>query len=658
MKKWIPIYLSSVAITTGLIVILSLASFWIPQTGTPRAEASVLPTFASCSALSEELSKVQSRSVRRGGVMELDLPAPNATTALDSSGSAQPSYSSTNIQVEGIDEPDLVKSDGKYLYSISDQGLTITKAYPAEQARVLSRTLFSQFMPQQLLLFKDRLLVIGTRVEQQVKNVPLPEGGEGSAMKRDQSVSTDPSSLTSFELWDVSNRENPKRIRVTEFEGNLVSARQISDHVYVVMNKFVYQNAERMIPMFGDRVNPDSDQTTTFAPAVNCDQVAYFDPIASSNLMTIASLSMSDPQEDVEKLVIAGSGQNIYASGKYLYVAERLYDNNWGVILENVVPAKDSQTVVHRFALKDGGVRYAGNTPVPGTVLNQFSMDESKGMFRIATTVGQVSRDAVTSKNNVYVLDPGFAITGRLEDLAPGEKIYSARFIGDRGYLVTFQKVDPLFVIDLSEPTNPTVLGKLKIPGYSDYLHPYDATHLIGIGKDAVASEQGNFAWYQGLKLALFDVSDPENPKQLHQEIIGDRGTDSPVLTDHKAFLFDRQKNLLVLPVTLAQISDDAKKDVDAVMGTPLYGDYVYQGAYVYRLTLDDGFELRGRITHVSDEDQFEKLGSFFPNVNEAVMRSMYIEDALYTLSNQKLKIHSLSDLTEVKTLDLVDSAI
>ncbi|NIP67558.1 hypothetical protein GWM83_02345, partial [Candidatus Bathyarchaeota archaeon] len=113
---------------------------------------------------------------------------------------------------------------------------------------------------------------------------------------------------------------------------------------------------------------------------------------------------------------------------------------------------------------------------------------------------------------------------GRLEDLAPGEKIYSARFMGDRGYLVTFRKVDPLFVLDLSQPTNPKVLGKLKIPGYSDYLHPYDENHIIGVGKETVAAEQGDFAWYQGVKISLFDVTDVEDPREIDKYEIGDRG--------------------------------------------------------------------------------------------------------------------------------------
>ncbi|MDI6884716.1 MAG: beta-propeller domain-containing protein, partial [Hadesarchaea archaeon] len=163
-------------------------------------------------------------------------------------------------------------------------------------------------------------------------------------------------------------------------------------------------------------------------------------------------------------------------------------------------------TIIHKISIANGTIEYKSQGEVPGQVLNQFSMDEYQGYFRIATTTGWMGQ------NNVYVLDGNLDIVGRLEGLAPGESIYSARFIGSRAYLVTFKKVDPLFVIDLEDPKNPRALGELKIPGYSDYLHPYDETHLIGVGKDTV--DMGSFAWYQGIKIALFDVSDPENPRE------------------------------------------------------------------------------------------------------------------------------------------------
>src|SRR3989338_2964753 len=151
--------------------------------------------------------------------------------------------------------------------------------------------------------------------------------------------------------------------------------------------------------------------------------------------------------------------------------------------------------------------------------------------------------------------------------------------MGERAYLVTFVNIDPLFVIDLSNPANPAVLGELKIPGYSDYLHPYDDTHLIGIGKDAAPSDRDDFAYYQGLKLSLFDVSDVSSPKEIDSFSIGDRGSESFALHDHHAFLFSREKNLLVIPVTEAKVDPS---DYVGEIPQSAYGKTVFQGAYVF----------------------------------------------------------------------------
>src|SRR3989338_2141236 len=216
-------------------------------------------------------------------------------------------------------------------------------------------------------------------------------------------------------------------------------------------------------------------------------------------------------------------------------------------LIQLEIAREQDKSVIHRIALSSGAIDYKGSGEVPGRPLNQFSMDESGGYFRIATTSQQNQLRDGSSSNNVYILDSALKITGRLEGLAKGERIYSARFIGERGYMVTFKKVDPLFVIDLT-PTNPRVLGELKIPGFSDYLHPYDENHIIGVGKETGENEWGGIST-KGVKVALFDVTDVEKPKLVDQYEIGEQGTDSEALQDHKAFLFDKDKKLLVLPV-------------------------------------------------------------------------------------------------------------
>ena len=286
-------------------------------------------------------------------------------------------------------------------------------------------------------------------------------------------------------------------------------------------------------------------------------------------------------------------------------------------------------------------------------------MDEYDGFFRIATTIGHSWSSDTQSTNNIYILDEALQRISEIEDIAPGEEIYSARFMGERAYLVTFKKIDPFFTIDLSDPYHPEILGKLKIPGYSDYLHPYDEDHIIGIGKETVEpleEEQEwrniDFAWYQGLKIALFDVSDFDNPQEIAKVVIGDRGTDSPALSDHKAFLFDKEKELLVIPVSLYTIDNEIKQQQGNYTGS-LYGEYTFQGAYVYNLNLEDGFTLQGRVTHM-DEDDMLKSG-FYPEYASSIMRSLYIEDYLYTISENMVKINDLTDpsLSELAAIGL-----
>jgi uncharacterized secreted protein with C-terminal beta-propeller domain len=213
--------------------------------------------------------------------------------------------------------------------------------------------------------------------------------------------------------------------------------------------------------------------------------------------------------------------------------------------------------------------------------------------------------------------------------------------MGDKCYLVTFKKTDPLFAIDLSDPASPKVLGSLKIPGYSDYLHPYDENHLIGVGKETVEASEGNFAWYQGIKLSLFDVSNVNEPKQLSKYVIGDRGTDSPVLSDPKAFLFDKSSGLLVIPVNLAEIDTTA-----ATPAPNAYGTMVWQGAYVFSLTLNDGFVLRGNVTQIENDISLQ-------NSDYWIYRTLYIGNTLYTVSNAKVQLNSLKDLALIAEANL-----
>ncbi len=382
----------------------------------------------------------------------------------------------------------------------------------------------------------------------------------------------------------------------------------IGDYVYVVISQWTYyQNDEVALPRIY------SNDGVEEIPAT---EIYYLDiPDYSYAYTTIVAVNVqNDAQDPMCKSFLLGATSIMYVSLNNIYITS----------------PENERTLIYRIHIEENQIEFVANGEVPGYVLNQFSMDEHEDYFRIATTTGQVWNSEAPSKNHIYVLDMDLNIVGRLEDLAPGEKIYSARFMGDRCYLVTFRKVDPLFVIDLKDPYNPEVLGQLKITGYSDYLHPYDENHVIGVGKETVAAEQGDFSWYQGVKISLFDVSDVENPKEIDKYEIGDRGTESPVLRDHKAFLFDESKNLLVMPVSVVESGKD----------------FVWQGAYVFDISLDEGLVLKGRITHLEDTSSYS---SYLYHVK----RSLYIDNVLYTISDKKIKMNSLEDLEQINEIEL-----
>ena len=412
-----------------------------------------------------------------------------------------------------------MKTDGEYIYLTRLDTVYIIKAYPAEDAELVAKIRLGDQVGD-LFIAGDKLVVFVNGYGMMVASV---KGG----------IYRPYSAKTEVYFYDVSDRTNPVLERTYEAEGSYIATRMIGNFVYVVSQKgaWLYDGVLEL-PAYTE--NGRVCQIT--APSIY-----YYNGTDNSYAYTtIASVNTQDSTFPIQsETFLLGSSSTVYCSAENLYLTTSGY----------------SETGVHKIRLDNGSIEGVADGTVPGWVLNQFSMDENEGYFRIATTTGYSWGVAASSKNNVYVLDPEMKVVGRLEDLAPGEQIYSARFMGDRLYMVTFKKVDPLFVIDLSEPTAPRVLGKLKIPGYSNYLHPYDENHVIGLGKEAVDAEGGDFAWYQGVKLSLFDVTDVSNPIEVAKVEIGDRGTDSPALYDHKAFLFNREMNLLVIPVLEAKVS-------------------------------------------------------------------------------------------------------
>jgi uncharacterized secreted protein with C-terminal beta-propeller domain len=441
---------------------------------------------------------------------------------------------------------------------------------------------------------------------------------------------------TFIEIYDLSNISSPSLVKNVTINGYYFNSRMIGDYVYAVVSKPAYLNnsGEVSLPII---------QFDDFKTNIEPSSIYYLNSSDNYFAFTnIISINVKDlDQEPLCKTLLLGATCNMYVSQNNIYITSPSYSKG--------TFKSDLTTNIHKISIQNGEIEYFSNGWVPGSVLNQFSMDEHEGHLRIATTTGQSWFEGSELSNNLFVLNSTLSIVGRLENLAPRERIYSARFMGSKCYLVTFRKVDPLFVIDLKDPKKPRVLGKLKIPGYSDYLHLYDENHLIGIGKETVAAEEGDFSWYQGVKISLFDVTDVSRPREIDKVEIGDRGTDSPVLRDHKAFLFCRSKNLLVLPVLVAEIDEEK---YSGNIPSNAHGEYVWQGAYVYDITSEQGLMFRGKITHLKDDEELLKSGFYFES-SHAIKRSLYIDNVLYTISENTIKMNDLETLNEVNTVEL-----
>jgi inhibitor of cysteine peptidase len=614
------------------------------------------------------------------------VPTPTNGGVTDSSKSG---YSTTNVQVKNVDEPDFLKNDDKYVYIVTGDKLTIIEAYPAETAKIILKVGID--IPQgqsiqNIFLNGDRL-VIFYQDYQETDYIPQYNFAPSKIY----------TNLTHIIIMDVSSKEAPKIIKDYSVNGYYHNARMIGNLVYLISIAEV-NHFQPIIPLIRE------DARTIISP-----DVFYFDnPESYYNFNTVTAIDIFADKIKSETFMMGGAG-TIYMSENNLYITyqknlpyryyqvhekTRFFEaivpvlpNNiqtqikeitndstlsesekWSKVsdlLQNTynsmsqseksklfekiqaaindyelkIQQETLKTVIHKIGLNSGELKYLAKGEVPGRLLNQFSMDESENRFRIATTSEFYSNRSYLH-NNVYVLDENLVRVGALEQIAKDESIYSARFMGDRLYLVTFQRIDPFFVIDLSTDT-PKVLGELKIPGFSQYLHPYDENHVIGIGRDTKENQWGGVQT-EGVKLALFDVTDVSKPSAVDVEIIGKQGTDSEVLNDHKAMLFDKQKGILSIPISNYNYNiEPYYKDGRYVEPTTWRGFYVYD-------VKDSGFDLKGTIMH-SNSTGYEYYGYG--------SRSFYIDDTLYTVSPNLMKMNAISDLQEVNQIKFRDEA-
>jgi inhibitor of cysteine peptidase len=622
---------------------------------------------ADLQALAQETQSNRGTQYGRGGDVMLQdaaegAPAPmaNQKAALPTTGGGSDGdYSKTNVQVEGVDEADIVKTDGDYVYLLKEQSVRIVKASPASALTETSIIELSKenMNPTDLYIDGTTLAVMGQLWQQ----VPYPTAVPMPLMERKMMAPgyyppyySKPRSVV--RLYDISDKANPKLAREITFDGTTVSSRKIGDKMYLVLQQpmmWAYPltkaaNEAELMPNFKDSAVSAKDQAVT-----RCGNVVILPHPVAPEYITVATIPLKGKTQEVKREVVVGSAQNIYASLDNLYVAMTEWKYDW----DSRGSQSTENTHVYRFAFTDDGVDYAAQGSVPGRILNQFSMDEHESVFRIATTVGQTWDEDHLSKNALYVLNKDMQTVGTLTDMAPGEQIYSVRFMGDRAYVVTFKTVDPLFVIDTSDARNPKILGSLKIPGYSDYLHPYDETHLIGFGKEVDESIDSDkvhtpgaiyYTAIQGMKVALFDVADPAHPKEISKVTIGDRGTESPLLSNHKALLFDKERGLIGFPVTVyKQDSSQPAEGTDMV-----YPSVVFQGAYLYSVSLKDGLKLKGTITHYG-ADAFAKSGNYWYGGGRDVSRVLRIGESLFTISNAAVQANGLTTLDKQGSVEL-----
>lgn len=644
------------------------------------------------------------------GVPTMTTADEKSSSVLVKENSNKVDYSKTNVQVEGVDEADIIKNDGKYIYALVKNDLFIIDAFPAENAKILSKIKFEN-RPTDIYLNNNKLIVFGDDYNFNTREM------YNSFIRK--------SSYTFFKVFDISDIENPKLTRDLNLEGNYSNSRMIGDYVYFITNNYSYNyiDNEPVLPRIidGDKVLPNDCLAAKATTSIKCfsPDIYYFNiPYESYNLTTITAINVKDAQEDIAgDVYIMNYGQNIYVSENNIYLTYTRYLSEYDLTIEvmreivqpmlskndsdkiqkisevenfilsekekmykisaiierflsskseteridiekkvdeamkakyNDITKELEKTIIHKIGINGNNIEYKYNGEVTGQVLNQFSIDESLGMLRIATTKNQTwsryAEGSTESYNNLYVLDENLKIVGSLEKLAQGERIYSVRFMQDRAYMVTFKQTDPLFVIDLKDPEKPTVLGELKIPGFSNYLHPYDSETLIGIGKDTTENENGGVTT-KGLKLSLFDVANVNEPKEIDNYIFGDADSDSIALSDHKAFLFSLDKNLLSIPATISEYTDTKNYSTRLA----------FSGAAVFKVT-KQGFELIGKIDHSdggtpSEYDHWDGYDYY----DNTVKRSLYIDDTIYTFSNNYLKMNDLGDNLEmINNLKLV----
>lgn len=435
------------------------------------------------------------------------------------------SYSDTNIRQEGVEEGDIVKTDGKRLYILNGQKIEIVSIEKEEMEQLSTIRLEDDQYISEIYVKDDKVVVVYTRTE-------YVDGADGYGGNYKE--------FTVAETYDVSNPEKPESIGKVTQSGNFYTMRVSGDYVYLFSNFSAYTQAAR-------------NEIDAYIPQVQGKTLDSADILLpqyrrGSQYTVISSFSLKDPEKKAGSKAVFGSPGLVYVSNSNIYVCESYYNSDDSDV---------TQTCIRKVSYQNGELKAVGQTRIDGTLNDSFSIDEYKGNLRLVTTVSKTGNGSAfpivlfgktglsggseeKDTNSLYVLDSNLKELGKIDGLAKDERVYSARFMGDTGYFVTYKQMDPLFSVDLSDPKQPKIMGELKIPGFSDYLHPYGDGLLLGIGMDV--DETGTTT--EGVKLSMFDVSDPENVKEVKKYVLKDIYSTN-VSYNYKAALISTDRNLI-----------------------------------------------------------------------------------------------------------------
>lgn len=658
--------------------------------------------------------------------------APPSAVPEDGSAGADDGFSGTTTQESGVDEADVVKTDGTYLYILDSSTLRIIQATPPEALAVVAELPLEGY-GRELYLYGDKVVALtevyggfyygGIGIEPLPAFVDVVAGREGEAeagqtsppAEGDTGTTDDGSSVddgtdsgivegdmpefarpqTVVTIVDVSDRAAPRLISSTAFDGTKASSRMIDGMLHLVIGNYQYYYYD-VFPMLGrpefaaptveaEVVLPSYERTaadgsTTSGPVLTWEDVYRPTDPDGFGVVSVVSLDVDSPEASFSAKGIVAEPGLVYASLEALYLTDTNYDF-FGNLRET--------TDIYKYDYVPGGTEPAATGSVSGRVLNQYSMGENQGFLRVATTVGPTfspTGEQSGPHNNVYVLeeqDGALSVVGSVEDIAPRETIQSARFLGNRGYVVTFEQIDPLFTLDLSDPRAPRIVGELKVPGFSTFLTPIDENHVLAVGQYI---PEGGFFWGGGVQLTIFDVTDFANPVQSFNVVIGEQtGAYSEALYDPKALTYYARDGLVALPVSYYDFAvpvddvivgdDGTTADGEEVVSSPPMpveptadtgegepgsdgstgtgtsdgttepGDVVdpyippgFDGVYVYRVSAEGGIDELGRIS-----TRFKDAGYYYGG---AFTRGVFIGQNVFAVTNFGVRGAPVSDLT------------